>query len=172
MTEDEMVGWHHRLNGHEFEHTPGDSEGQGSLACCSSWGHKESDMTEEWTTTTKFYCLADTFGLLCACVICWSVNDFNSGGDYIMFSFLVGIPPPCNFQSLLALGFDFWYIKPMNLHLSSDCLLSCVWLGPALVWKNIKFIDCSLSSSFFHERISFFSLLFLCRASGVSFMLM
>ena len=46
-TEDEMVGCHHRLNGHEFEQTPGDSEGQGSLgsACCSSWGHKESDNT-------------------------------------------------------------------------------------------------------------------------------
>ena len=41
MTEDEMVGWHHRFNGHEFEQTPGDSEGQGSLACCSPWGHKE-----------------------------------------------------------------------------------------------------------------------------------
>ena len=46
MTEDEMVGWHHRLNGHESEQIPGDSEGQGSLACCSPWGHKESDMTE------------------------------------------------------------------------------------------------------------------------------
>ena len=46
MTEDEMFGWHHRLNGHEFEQTPGDSEGQGSLACCSSWGLKELDMTE------------------------------------------------------------------------------------------------------------------------------
>ena len=44
-TENEMVGWHHRLNGHEFEQTLGDSEGQGSLACCSPWGHKESDMT-------------------------------------------------------------------------------------------------------------------------------
>ena len=43
---DEMVGWHHRLNGHEFEQTPGDSEGQGSLACCSPWGHKESETTE------------------------------------------------------------------------------------------------------------------------------
>ena len=39
-TEDEMVGWHHRLNGHEFEQTPGDSEGQGSLVCCSPRGHK------------------------------------------------------------------------------------------------------------------------------------
>ena len=38
-----MVGWHHQLNGREFEQTPGDSEGQGSLACCSPWGHKELD---------------------------------------------------------------------------------------------------------------------------------
>ena len=41
-----MVGWHHRLNGHEFEQTLGDGEGQGSLACCSPRGHKESDVTE------------------------------------------------------------------------------------------------------------------------------
>ena len=46
MTEGEMVGWHHRLNGHEFEQALGDGEGQGSLGCCSPWGHKESDMTE------------------------------------------------------------------------------------------------------------------------------
>ena len=42
-----MVGWHHRLNGHEFEQAPGDGEGQGSLVCCSPWGHKESDTTEQ-----------------------------------------------------------------------------------------------------------------------------
>ena len=47
MTEDEMVGWYHRLNGHEFEQTPGDSEEQGSLACCRQWGHKEPDTTEQ-----------------------------------------------------------------------------------------------------------------------------
>ena len=46
MTEDEMVGWHDQLNGHGFEQAPGDGEGQGSLACCSPWGHKESDTTE------------------------------------------------------------------------------------------------------------------------------
>ena len=45
-TEDEMVGWHHQLNGHECEQTLGNDEGQGSLACCSPWGHKKSDMTE------------------------------------------------------------------------------------------------------------------------------
>ena len=46
MTEDEMVGWHHWLNGHEFEHVLGDGEGKRSLACCSPWGHKEWDMTK------------------------------------------------------------------------------------------------------------------------------
>ena len=46
MTQDEMVGWHHRLNGQEFEQTLGDSEGQGSPMCYSPRGHKESDMTE------------------------------------------------------------------------------------------------------------------------------
>ena len=46
MTEDEMVGWHYWLNEHEFEQVPGDGEGQGSLVCCSPWGHKESDTTE------------------------------------------------------------------------------------------------------------------------------
>ena len=43
----DMVGWHHRLSGHEFEQTLGDSEGRESLAWCSPWGHKESDMTEQ-----------------------------------------------------------------------------------------------------------------------------
>ena len=47
VTEDEMVGWHHRLNEHEFEQTPGDSEGQESLVCCSPWGCKELDTTEQ-----------------------------------------------------------------------------------------------------------------------------
>ena len=46
MTEDEIVGWHHKLNGHEFEQISGDGEGQGSLACCSPWGCRELNMTE------------------------------------------------------------------------------------------------------------------------------
>ena len=46
MTEDEMFGWYHLLNGHEVQETPGVGDGQEGLACCSSWGHKESDMTE------------------------------------------------------------------------------------------------------------------------------
>ena len=46
MTDDEKVAWHYQLNGNEFEQTPGYSKGQGNLACCSPWGHKESDTTE------------------------------------------------------------------------------------------------------------------------------
>ena len=46
MTEDEMVGWHHQLDGHEFDQAPGDGEGQGSLACRSPWSCKELDTTE------------------------------------------------------------------------------------------------------------------------------
>ena len=47
MREDEMIGWHHQPDGHEFEQTLGVGDGQGSLACCSPWGHKESDTTEQ-----------------------------------------------------------------------------------------------------------------------------
>ena len=46
MTEDEMVEWHHQLDGHEIEETLGVGDGQGSLVCCRLWGHKESDTTE------------------------------------------------------------------------------------------------------------------------------
>ena len=53
-TEDEMAGWHHRLDGHEFEWTPGVGDGQGGLACCDSWGHRESDTTERLNWTEEF----------------------------------------------------------------------------------------------------------------------
>ena len=52
MTEDEMVGWHHQLNGHDFEQIPGHSEGQGSLACCSPWSHR---VAHNLATTTSVY---------------------------------------------------------------------------------------------------------------------
>ena len=61
-TEAEMVGWHHQLNGHEFEQILGDSEGQGSLACYSPWGHKESDPTE-WRNNNN-------------CLVCFPINMF------------------------------------------------------------------------------------------------
>ena len=51
MTEDEMIGWYHQLNGHELEYASGFGDGQGSLACCSPWGLKKSDMTEQLNQT-------------------------------------------------------------------------------------------------------------------------
>ena len=56
MTEDEMVGWHHQFNGHGFGWAPGVGDGQGGLACCNSWGRKESDTTEQlnWTEMTRW----------------------------------------------------------------------------------------------------------------------
>ena len=53
LAEDEMVGWHHKLNGHELEQTLGDSEGQGVLVCCSPWGQKELDTTWQVNNTTN-----------------------------------------------------------------------------------------------------------------------
>ena len=54
-TEDEIVGWHHRLKGHEFEQTPGVGDGQGGLACWSLWGRKKSDTTEQLNWLTDWY---------------------------------------------------------------------------------------------------------------------
>ena len=56
MTEDERVGWHHQLDGHEFEQVPRVGDGQGSLACCSPWGSKEPDTTEQLNGTRDCHC--------------------------------------------------------------------------------------------------------------------
>ena len=53
MTEEEMVGWHHRLNEHEFEQALGVGDGQGSLVCCGPWGHKELDTTEQLNNSNE-----------------------------------------------------------------------------------------------------------------------
>ena len=55
--EDEMIGWHHQFNGHQFKQAPGTGDGQGSLECCSPWGHKESDTTEclNWSELNLIY---------------------------------------------------------------------------------------------------------------------
>ena len=60
-----MVGWHHRLNGQEFEQAPGDDEGQGSLVCCSPWGRKELDTTEQLNNSTHV-CTRLTCANVCA----------------------------------------------------------------------------------------------------------
>ena len=74
MTEDEMVRWHHWLNGHEFEQAPGDGNGQGSLVCCSPWDRKESDMTE-WLNNNIYMCV---YIYICVCVcVCVCVYTYT-----------------------------------------------------------------------------------------------
>ena len=75
-TENEMIGWHHWLSGHEFEQTVADSEGRGSLAWCSPWSHKESDMTEQlnnkiYTKIIYVYVCVCVWIYVCVCVCVW-----------------------------------------------------------------------------------------------------
>ena len=72
-TEDKIVGWHHQVDGHEFEQMPGVADGQGSLECCFPWGWKESDMTE-WLNWTEA-----SFGLSYSAVDC----EFNVNGSTV-----------------------------------------------------------------------------------------
>ena len=62
-----MVGWHHRLKGHKFEQTPGVGDGQGSLVCCSPWGRRKLDMTEQLNNFI-LYCLVQILALT---FLCW-----------------------------------------------------------------------------------------------------
>ena len=79
-TEDEIAGWHHRLDGHEFGWTPGVGDGQGGLACCESWGRKELDMTERlnWTEWSCYH-LLHCFGFIFINLFCVSCQrrSFN-----------------------------------------------------------------------------------------------
>ena len=70
-----MVGWHHQLNRQEFEQTSGDSEGLGSLACCSPWGHKELDMTEQLNSSNSSSQNSEKhFNVLTRLVVCYKKN--------------------------------------------------------------------------------------------------
>ena len=91
MTEDEMFGWHHWLNGHEFGWTLGVGDGQGGLACCGSWGGKESDMTERlnWTELSA---------------LCWLTNSSPEGSKMknLKGSSIFSFPSPLNLSSYFS----------------------------------------------------------------------
>ena len=97
MTEDEMAGWHCRLDGHEVEWTPGDGDGQGGLACCDSWGRKESDTTERlnWLTdTVQIYYLLDpevttVLVLKPRCLQSWSLSRGSTGESVLCLAWLL-----------------------------------------------------------------------------------
>ena len=92
VTENDMLGWYHWLNGHEFYWTPGDSGGQGSLLCCSSWHHKESSWLSNWTTTCyilivhsflliSIFCCINTPQLLYPFTCWWTFGWGFTGGS-------------------------------------------------------------------------------------------
>ena len=89
-TEDEMVGWHHWLSGHEFEQALGVGDGQGSLECCSPWGSKESDMTEQLNWTELNFCLFIEIYLTYIVMLVSSVQHSDSVILFFRFFSVIG----------------------------------------------------------------------------------
>ena len=88
-----MVGWHHRINGHEFEQTLGDGEGQGSLACCSPWGCKELDTTE----------LLNNNSLMLSIILYQGVSSMW-GGIFVLLSAESPLPKPISAWDILIIS--------------------------------------------------------------------
>ena len=92
-----MAGWHHRLNGHEFEQAPGVGDEQGSLACCGPWGHKESDTTEELKLRDLAHFLPENSSLV-SLLLVWAEGKGVSGAG------LAGVEEVCPLVMLGAGG--------------------------------------------------------------------
>ena len=92
MTEDEMTGWHHPHYGHEFEHVPGDGEGQGSLVCCSPWGCKELDMTQRLNNNNNILeelpLIFFFQGLEVILLLFKDISKLNRNDSFLIFNFL------------------------------------------------------------------------------------
>ena len=133
MTEDEMAEWHHQLDGCEFEWTSGVGDGQGGLACCDSWGHKESDTTE-WLNWT------DRVGkreILCACFVIFFCFFRICSFQILLFT------SPLS-QNLLKVG-----IPSQALHSSPNYFLLCnSFFISFLLNNNTKCLFAALSQSF------------------------
>ena len=130
-TEDELVGWHHWLNGHEFEQTPGDGEGQGSLESCSPWCHKESDTTE-WLNNNKE-----------------TVSISSSYSSLLWAPQFLAIPNllSASVRSIPLLSF----IEPIlawNVPLVSVIFLKRLLVLPSLLFFSMSLV-CSLRKTFF-----------------------
>ena len=113
MTEDEMVGWHHWLNGHGFEWTPGDGEGQGSLVCCSAWGREELDTTE-WLNNNIIHLnlWIGMWSITFSCMVNGSSSDLSSL-SWVIFSCIClgGESVLTRCQSLAPSAVMFLFVK-------------------------------------------------------------
>ena len=114
-TEDKMAGWHHQLDGHEFGWTLGVGDGQGGLACCNSWGHKESDATERlnWTEL-NVVCIISTWGIS-TWGIYWNFlygviyNHFLWASKYNTYSLLIQF----DFSAMYFWLLDYWFMRAL-----------------------------------------------------------
>ena len=109
MTEDEMVGWHHWLNGHGIGWTPGVGDGQGGLACCGSWGRKESDTTERlnWTELSQVSTLSSVIPFSCC------LQSFPASGSFPMSQFFASGGPSIGASasaSVLPMNIQDWFL--------------------------------------------------------------
>ena len=120
MTEDEMVGWHYWLDGHEFERAPGVGEGQGSLACCSLWGRKESDTTEwlNWLILVP---------PLVGCVTLGKIPNCSG----LFFNL-------CNHDSNVMYLIGWWTGRPGVLHSMGSQRVGHDWVNE-LNWTGLRF---------------------------------
>ena len=120
-TEDEMIGWHHWLNGHEFEQILGVGDGQGSLVCCDSWGRKESDTTE-WLIWSDLIWLSSRLDILITAPIINAGNDFLSVKERYLSLILQSLVILCILCSLNVIRFFPLQLKckPKKIKTSVD----------------------------------------------------
>ena len=126
MTEDERVGWHHQLDGHDFEQAPGDGAGKGSLACCSPWGRKEWDTTEQ---------LNNIFHIICNFLVFWVPSGSISLGSLVLLT-------NQNMTWFLLLLNSAVLYPPAAVYLG-PCLQnerSCSWTG-SLLFQNFTLVQ-------------------------------
>ena len=127
-----MVGWHHWLNRHEFEQNPGDGGGLGSLACCSPWGHNESDMTERLHNNKSWELVADLSQIMCP--FSPPASLVARGGCSITESLSFN---HCGLQAVMKqhLHPEKLWVFPANV----KCIYAIFWVGQTLhyiIWKK------------------------------------
>ena len=121
MTEDEMAGWHHWLDGYEFEWTPGVGDGQGGLACCDSWGHKESETTERLNWTEWIVMLS-----IISCTYRLFTHSLRRNVSFVHFLIELFLL----FCWILSVLYIFWIIIPYII-----CkYFVTFWMLPFILW--------------------------------------
>ena len=146
--QDEMVGWYHWLNGHEFEQTPGDGEGQGSLACCSPCGHKELDMTEQLNDNNNPIRSQAPSALLHS--VLSSLFMKSSPHPNALEVFLLLPLPHSKFNSIFTAGFrgHFLYFITTQANLTHSSFLFPHWLYNLLSLSYLSNDQLSSKKSF------------------------